>query len=135
MKDGVAQDDVDAIGVSIVVITSIVVAATAAAISSKFETFSRVGGIIGTAVSAWVLLLLAVANLYILWRLVKQLRRYMTTPQDEVEGQASVVKGYGCMLGLLRRLFNLIDRWVSQFCLIEYGRGAHKGVGLGRCIR
>ncbi|KAL8855051.1 MAG: hypothetical protein Q9221_000248 [Calogaya cf. arnoldii] len=96
---------------SIVIITSIVVAATAAAISEKFGTFSRVGGIIGTAVSAAVLILLAVANLYILWKLVRQLRAYLSGPP--VEGENSVTQGYGCMFGLLRRLFRLIDRWAS----------------------
>lgn len=93
-------------------------AATAAAISEKFGTFSRVGGIIGTAVSAAVLILLAVANLYILVKLVKQLRGYLSGPPVE-EGESSVVQGYGCMFGLLRRLFRLIDRWA----LILFFRG------------
>ncbi|KAL8657293.1 MAG: hypothetical protein Q9226_002060 [Calogaya cf. arnoldii] len=76
---------------TIVIITSIVVAATAAAVSEKFGTFSRVGGIIGTAVSAAVLILLAVANLYILWKLVRQLRGYLSGPP--VEGENSVTQG------------------------------------------
>lgn len=91
-------------------------AATAAAISEKFGTFSRVGGIIGTAVSAAVLILLAVANLFILWKLVRQLRGYLAGP-GPVEGEGSVVQGYGCMFGLLRRLFRLIDRWAFSFFL------------------
>ncbi len=95
----------------IVIITSIVVAATAAAISEKFGTFSRVGGIIGTAVSAAVLILLAVANSFILWKLVRQLRGYLAGPGPVEGGESSVVQGYGCMFGLLRRLFRLIDRW------------------------
>lgn len=112
-------------------------AATAAAISEKFGTFSRVGGIIGTAVSAAVLILLAVANLYILVKLVKQLRGYLSGPVEvEGQGQDSVAKGYGCMFGLLRRLFRLIDRYVAFMFLVAVGgRGeADKGIGLGRCI-
>ncbi|KAL8788655.1 MAG: hypothetical protein Q9213_001583 [Squamulea squamosa] len=92
---------------SIVIITSIVVAATAAAISSKFGTSSRVGGIIGTSVSAAVLILLGVVNVYILWKLVRQLRGYRN---GEVEEGQSVLQGYGFMFGVLRRLFRLIDR-------------------------
>ncbi|KAL8807803.1 MAG: hypothetical protein Q9182_000452 [Xanthomendoza sp. 2 TL-2023] len=76
----------------IVIIDLVTRPATAAAISSKFGTFSRVGGIIGTSVSAGVLILLGVANVYILWKLVKQLRRYLSQP---VEEQSSVIQGYG----------------------------------------
>ncbi|CAO1603485.1 hypothetical protein XANCAGTX0491_007072 [Xanthoria calcicola] len=110
---------------TIVIITSIVVAATAAAISEKFGTFSRVGGIIGTAVSAAVLILLAVANLFILWKLVRQLRGYLAGPgPGPVEGQSSVVQGYGCMFGLLRRLFRLIDRSWKMYPLgVLFGAG------------
>ncbi|KAL8731432.1 MAG: hypothetical protein Q9166_003407 [cf. Caloplaca sp. 2 TL-2023] len=77
---------------TIVIITSIVVAATAAAISSKFGTFSRVGGIIGTSVSAAVLILLGIANMYILWKLIQQLRSYLTRP---LEDSQSSLQGYG----------------------------------------
>ncbi|KAI4232795.1 MAG: hypothetical protein L6R40_007287 [Gallowayella cf. fulva] len=76
---------------SIVIVTSIVVAATAAAVSSKFGTFSRVGGIIGTSVSAGVLILLGLANTYILWKLIKQLKSYLSRPVDEPD---SVIQGY-----------------------------------------
>ncbi|KAL8953588.1 MAG: hypothetical protein Q9222_000583 [Ikaeria aurantiellina] len=97
---------------SIVIITSIVVAATAAAISAKFGTFSRVGGIIGTSVSAGVLILLGIANLYILWKLVRRLRSYLERPAQEPQLQ---IQGHGCMFGLLRKLFWLMDKWVSAF--------------------
>lgn len=96
---------------SIVIITSIVVAATAAAISSKFGTFSRIGGIIGTSVSSAVLILLGLANMYILWKLVKQMRSYLHRPANE-DPQLNM-QGYGCMFRLLRKLFMLMDRWVT----------------------
>ncbi|CAL8580861.1 hypothetical protein XPA_006577 [Xanthoria parietina] len=109
---------------TIVIITSIVVAATAAAISEKFGTFSRVGGIIGTAVSAAVLILLAVANSFILWKLVRQLRGYLAGPGPVEGGESSVVQGYGCMFGLLRRLFRLIDRSWKMYPLgVLFGAG------------
>ncbi|KAL8728647.1 MAG: hypothetical protein Q9181_005276 [Wetmoreana brouardii] len=92
----------------IVIITSTVVAATAAAISSKFGSFSRVGGIIGTSVSAAVLIILGIANMYILCRLVKQMRRYLYRSADE-DPQLDI-QGAGCMFGLLRKLFRLMDR-------------------------
>ncbi|KAI4133374.1 MAG: hypothetical protein LQ338_000274 [Usnochroma carphineum] len=89
---------------SIVVITSIVVAATAAAISSKFGTFSRVGGIIGSSVSAGVLILLGVANAYILWKLVQQMRGYIRRRADEdpqlaVQGHEIALLGIASIQG------------------------------------
>ncbi|KAL8758112.1 MAG: hypothetical protein Q9184_004023 [Pyrenodesmia sp. 2 TL-2023] len=91
----------------IVIITSIAVAATAAAISSKFGTFSRVGGIIGTSVSAGVLILLGVANAYILWKLVQQMRNYLRKPAEDPQ---LAIRGHGCMFQLLQKLFKLMDR-------------------------
>lgn len=92
---------------SIVIITSIVVAATAEAISSRFGTFGRVGGIIGTSVSAGVLILLGIANTYILWRLVQQLRRYLSGPAEDPQ---LTIQGHGVMFRLLQKVFKLMDR-------------------------
>lgn len=93
---------------TIVLITSILVAATSSAISSKFGTFSRVGGIIGTSVSAGFLLLLAILNLYVLYKLIDQLNRLIATrPTEE---QRIEVTGAGCLFYLFRKLFKTIDR-------------------------
>jgi high-affinity nickel-transport protein len=55
---------------TIVIVTSLVVAGTAAAVLSKFDNSARVGGIIGTSASAAFLLLLGIMNIYILYKLV-----------------------------------------------------------------
>jgi len=95
---------------SIVVITSIIVAATASAISSKFGTFSTIGGIIGTSVSAAFLILLGLMNLYILYKLVQHLRTMIkSAPGQEQEYE---IKGAGCLFYLFKKMFKLIDRWV-----------------------
>jgi nickel/cobalt transporter (NiCoT) family protein len=62
---------------TIVIITSIVVAATAASVSKKFDGISKVGSIIGSAVSATFLILLGLMNFYILYRLYLQLRKIL----------------------------------------------------------
>ncbi|KAL9111263.1 MAG: hypothetical protein Q9227_004341 [Pyrenula ochraceoflavens] len=67
----------------IVIITSIVVAATAGAVSDKFDRYSSVGGIIGTSVSAAFLLLLALLNAYILFRIILRLHEIMRTPLSQ----------------------------------------------------
>ncbi|CAK7241662.1 MAG: hypothetical protein STHCBS139747_003129 [Sporothrix thermara] len=59
---------------TIVIITCIVVAATSGALRDRFNGFERVGNIIGTSVSAAVLLILCAGNAWVLWRLVRGLR-------------------------------------------------------------
>lgn len=89
-------------------ITSIVVAATASAVSSKFSSFSRVGAIIGTSVSAGFLILLGIMNLYILYKLVQQMRMLIATRPGEEEGFK--IQGAGCLFHLFKKMFKLIDR-------------------------
>ena len=94
--------------ISIVVITSVVVAATASAISSKFGAFSKIGGIVGTSVSAGFLMLLGIMNIYILAKLVKLMRKSIASaPGGEQDFE---IKGAGCLFFLLKRMFKLIDR-------------------------
>ena len=59
---------------TIVVVTCLVVAATSGALRDRFDGFQRVGGIVGTSVSAAFLLLLCAGNAWVLWRLVASLR-------------------------------------------------------------
>lgn len=93
---------------SIVVVTSIVVAATASAISSKFGAFSRVGGIIGTSVSAGFLIILGLLNIYICYKLVEQLRKLIRSSPD---GEQTLnIQGAGCLFYLFKKMFKLIDK-------------------------
>jgi nickel/cobalt transporter (NiCoT) family protein len=92
----------------IVLITSIVVAATASAVSQKFGAFSQVGGTIGTSVSAGFLILLGLMNAYILYKLIVQLRKIIDMHPDE--GSSLKIEGGGCIFWVLKRLFKLIDR-------------------------
>ena len=93
---------------TIVVITSTVVAATSSAISSKFDSFSRVGGIIGTSVSAAFLMLLGIMNLYILYKLIEQMKKLIALmPEEEPTFE---LQGTGCLFLILRKLFKMIDR-------------------------
>ena len=93
---------------TIVIITSIVVAATSSAISSKFGAFSNVGGIIGTSVSAAFLILLGVMNFYILFKLVQQMKALIAlAPGQEPTFE---IKGAGCLFFVFKKMFKVIDR-------------------------
>ena len=93
---------------SIVIITSIVVAATASAVSQKFGDFSRVGGIIGSSVSSAFLLVLGLANAYILLLLIGQMRKLLAANPDEYKDFK--VEGAGCLFRVFKKLFKLIDK-------------------------
>ncbi|EED21924.1 nickel transport protein, putative [Talaromyces stipitatus ATCC 10500] len=123
---------------TIVIITSIVVAATAAAVSNRFGKFSTVGGIIGTSVSAAFLILLGIMNAYILYKLVQQMRkvlrfyrrrRQLRENMDDSEiGEDEMdiwkIEGGGFLFSVLKRMFVLIDRpWKMYPLGILFGLG------------
>lgn len=80
---------------TIVVVTSIVVAATAAGVSKRFDSFSKVGGIIGTSVSAAFLILLGIMNAYILYKLLAQLRTVIHLQPEDEATEAFKIEGGG----------------------------------------
>lgn len=108
---------------TIVILTSLVVAGTAAAVSDKFDSFSRIGGIIGTSVSAAFLLLLGLMNIYILYKLLRQMRRLLSTEPGNEESEFRI-QGAGCLFGILQRTFKLIDRpWKMYPLGVLFGLG------------
>lgn len=76
---------------TIVVITCVVVAATSGALRERFDGFQRVGNIIGTSVSAAVLLILCAGNSWVLWRLVRGLREELRRRRGGRQEDASLV--------------------------------------------
>lgn len=109
---------------TIVIVTSIVVAATAAGIAGRFDSFGTVGGIIGTSVSAAFLILLGIMNAYILYKLVVQIKKVIRlSPEQEAE-EAWKIEGGGCFFRLLKRMFKLIDRpWKMYPLGVLFGMG------------
>ena len=136
---------------TVVIVTCIVVAATAGALRERFEDFQRVGGIIGTSVSAAFLLLLCVGNGWVLWRLVRRVRvvveeQRVARERGEVGGggagypaddggmdggvdaatgqQALQLEGPGFLSTVFRRVFKMIDRpWKMLPLGILFGLG------------
>ncbi|CAN5406531.1 HoxN/HupN/NixA family nickel/cobalt transporter [soil metagenome] len=109
---------------SVVVVASIVVALTVSALQSRFEGFREVGGLIGTSVSAFFLLVVALANIVILvsvfrlFRAVKRGERFIEEDLDVLLAQRGLVGR------LLRSLFGLISRSWHMYPLgILFGLG------------
>ena len=110
LKRAISDEHVGANENRIVVITSIVVAATAAAVSDRFDSFSTVGGIIGTSVSAAFLILLGLMNAYILYKLYKQMQKVLNLPEGR-EDEAWKIEGGGILFNVLRKMFKVINRY------------------------
>ncbi|PGG97018.1 hypothetical protein AJ79_09378 [Helicocarpus griseus UAMH5409] len=108
---------------TIVIITSIVVAATAAAVSSKFDQYSRVGGIIGSSVSSAFLILLGIMNAYILYKLVQQMKKVLNLKEGE-EDEMWKIEGGGVLFRVLKKMFKIIDRpWKMYPLGVLFGLG------------
>jgi nickel/cobalt transporter (NiCoT) family protein len=110
---------------TIVVITSIVVAATAAGVEKRFGGFGAVGGIIGTSVSAAFLLLLGVMNAYILYKLCVQMAKVVDMPLSAAsQATFKLELGGGVLFRILKRMFKLIDRpWKMYPLGVLFGLG------------
>ncbi len=113
------------------IITCIVVAATSGALEKRFEGFRNVGGVIGTGVSAGVLILLGIGNAWILVKLVQRMKAVL---KEEVDGDREALEegavaglnleGGGIMVRIFKRLFKFIDRpWKMYPLGVLFGLG------------
>ncbi len=107
---------------TIVVITCIVVAATSGALEQRFEGFRNVGGILGTAISAGVLIILGLGNGWILVRLIQKLRQVIkqdiSEDRNNATGEGALpFEGGGLMVRLFKKVFKIIDRQWKMYPL------------------
>ncbi|CAN7732521.1 HoxN/HupN/NixA family nickel/cobalt transporter [Phyllobacterium sp. LjRoot231] len=95
---------------SIVVIASLIIAATAAAMQSNLESFHDVGGVIGTSVSAVFLLVIGLANLFILrgiWSAFTRARRGEKIVDEDLD---ALLAGRGLIARIFRPIFRVVSR-------------------------
>lgn len=124
---------------TIVIITCVVVAATSGALRDRFDDFTRVGNIIGTSVSAAVLIILCAGNGWVLYKLVTRLREVLNQrrnqdpnyaqevseyeARDGAEGQFEL-EGAGFLARTFKFLFKAIDRpWKMYPLGVVFGLG------------
>ena len=108
---------------TIVIVTSIVVAASSVAISDRFGAFSEIGSIIGSSVSAAFLILLGTMNGRILYKLYQQLQRAIAAPIGQ-ETLDFNFEGGGYMMLILRKIFKIVDKpWKMYPLGILFGLG------------
>jgi nickel/cobalt transporter (NiCoT) family protein len=95
---------------TIVVLASIAIAATAAAMQNRLDAFRNVGGVIGTSVSALFLLAIGVANLFILkgiWSTFGRARRGEKIVDEDLD---ALLAGHGLLARFFRPVFRVVSR-------------------------
>lgn len=95
---------------TVVILASLAIAATAAAVQSRFEAVHTVGSIVGTSVSAAFLLVIGLANIVILrkiWSAVSRARRGERVLDQELN---AVLAGRGVLARIFRPLFGAVSR-------------------------
>ncbi len=117
---------------TIVVLASVAIAATAAALQSRFTEFRHVGGTVGTLVSATFLLGIAVMNCFILAAVYRAFRR-VRSGQREVEADLDLLLGSGKLLArVFRPLFGMIrGSWHMYPLGLLFGLGFDTATEIG----
>jgi nickel/cobalt transporter (NiCoT) family protein len=109
---------------SVVVIASVVVALSVAALQARFEGFRAIGGVIGTGVSAFFLLVIALANTVVLvsvYRMFIAVRRGELLVEDDLN---ALLSQRGFLGRMLRSLFGIISKSWHMYPLgILFGLG------------
>jgi high-affinity nickel-transport protein len=95
---------------SIVVLASVAIAATAAAMQGRFDGFHDIGGVIGTTVSALFLLVIGIANLFVLrgvWAAFGRARRGENIVDEDLD---ALLAGSGFLARIFRPMFKVVAR-------------------------
>ena len=95
---------------TIVVIASLVVYLTTAVVATQFEAVKSVGGIVGTSVSAFFLIAIALVNIVVLrglWQNFRDVRRGGSYTNQSAD---MLIGGGGMMARIFRPLFRIISR-------------------------
>ena len=95
---------------TIVIVASAIIAASAAALQGRLDQFHELGGVVGTLVSAFFLLAIGLANLFILkgiWAAFQRVRRGEKLADEDLEAMLS-------NSGFLARIFRPVFRVVTQ---------------------
>jgi high-affinity nickel-transport protein len=95
---------------TIVVLASIAIAATAVALQSKLDDFHDIGGVIGTTVSALLLLAIGIANLFILRGIWSAFARARRGEQIVAEDLDALLADRGLLARIFRPMFRVVSR-------------------------
>jgi high-affinity nickel-transport protein len=117
---------------TVVIVASVLVALAVGALQSKFEHFSEIGGVIGTGVSAFFLILIAAANTVILvtvWRMFNAVRRGQRLVAEDLD---LLLSQRGMLGRLLRSFFGMVSSSWHMYPLgLLFGLGFDTATEIG----
>jgi nickel/cobalt transporter (NiCoT) family protein len=96
---------------TIVVLASVAIAATAKAVQGdSLQAFRETGGVIGTSVSALFLLMIALANVFILKRVWTNFQRARRGERIAADDLDTLLSGHGFLARILTPVFRVVSR-------------------------
>ena len=117
---------------SVVIVASVFLALAVGALQSKFDNFKEIGGVIGTGVSAFFLIVIAAANTFVLlavWRIFNAVKRGEHLVEEDLD---LVLSQRGLLGRILRSLFGMISRSWHMYPLgILFGLGFDTATEIG----
>ncbi len=117
---------------TIVVGLSVVIAVTSLAIKDKFASVENIGGIVGTSISAFFLLAIAVANMFILAAVYRTFRSVKNGGTYHEEDLDLLLAKRGFFGRIFRNLFRLIAHsWQMYFVGFLFGLGFDTATEVG----
>ena len=117
---------------TVVVIASIVIAATAIALQGRLDRFREICGVAGTVISSLFLLAIALANLLILRSVWREFQKVRHGAALDEAGMESLLAGRGVLARLFRPLFRLISRSWQMYPLgFLFGLGFDTATEIG----
>jgi nickel/cobalt transporter (NiCoT) family protein len=117
---------------TIVVLLSVVIAITASQIQSRFPDLQRVGGIIGTIISALFLLLIACINLLVLRSVMQAFAKVKRGEPDDNQNLDAALNQLGIMGRIFRPALRLVDKsWKMYAVGFLFGLGFDTATEVG----
>ncbi len=117
---------------TIVVALSIAIALTATALKDKFDSFTSIGGVIGTMVSAFFLFAIAAANIFVFVSIYKTFQTVKAGGRFVEEDLDLALSNRGLLGRLFRRFFRLVERSWHMYPLgVLFGLGFDTATEVG----
>jgi nickel/cobalt transporter (NiCoT) family protein len=117
---------------TIVVALSVAIAATATALQSRFDSFTSIGGIVGTLVSAFFLFAIAAANILVFFSIYRTFQTIRSGGRFVQEDIDIALSNRGLLGRLFRRFFRLVERSWHMYPLgVLFGLGFDTATEVG----
>jgi nickel/cobalt transporter (NiCoT) family protein len=117
---------------TVVVVAVVLLALTATAFRNEFESFKTIGGLIGTSVSAFFLLVIALVNAIIFANVWNSFRRVSRGGTLDHEGLDQLLAGRGLLARMLRPVFGLVTHpWHMYPLGLLFGLGFDTATEVG----